>query len=334
MEKNNTTSEDSLKATLKEIEKQYGAGAVMQLGQRSNVKVDVISSGSLLLNEALGVGGYPKGRIIEIYGPESSGKTTIALHAIAECQKKGGKAAFIDAEHAIDPTYAQALGVQIDDLLLSQPSSGEEGLEIADMLIKSNAISLLVVDSVPALVPKVELDGEMSDAQMGLQARMMSKALRKIAGNLDKNECTIIFINQLRDKIGTVYGNPEVTPGGRALKFYSTIRIDVRRGDALKDGTEIIGNAVTLKIVKNKVAPPFKIAQVEIYYGQGIAKDAEIIELAVQHGIIKKLGSWYEYDGVKIGQGKDNARNYIKQHPEIAKTIEDLVLASLEKLHG
>ena len=315
----------ALKETLKSIQKQFGAGSVMRLGDRSDIKVDAVSSGSLGLDLALGIGGYPRGRIIEIYGPESSGKTTVALHAIAECQKVGGRAAFIDAEHAIDPQYSKKLGVNIDDLILSQPDSGEQALEIADMLIKSNAIDLIVVDSVAALVPQAELDGEMLDSQVGLQARLMSKALRKIAGNLNKSNCSIIFINQLREKVGIMYGNPETTPGGRALKFYSTIRIEVRRADAIKNGTELIGNNVVLKVVKNKVAAPFKSANVEIIYGEGISRTSEIIELAINFDIVKKSGSWYDYNGERIGQGKDAVKSFLRDNPVIFDTIRDQV---------
>lgn len=321
--------EESLKNTLRDIQKTFGSGSVMLLGEKSDVDQDVIPSGSLALDYALGIGGYPKGRIVEIYGPESSGKTTVALHAIAECQKLGGKAAFIDAEQAIDPSYARNLGVNIDELILSQPDSGEQALEITDMLIKSNAIDLVVVDSVAALVPQAELDGEMMDSQMGLQARLMSKGLRKIAGNLNKTNCTIIFINQLREKIGVMYGNPETTTGGRALKFYSTIRIEVRRADAIKNGSEIIGNNVNLKVVKNKVAPPFKTAQVEIMYGEGISRFSEVIDLAVNFDIIKKSGSWYSYNDSKIGQGKDAVKAYLKENIDTYNEVYDKVKEQL-----
>lgn len=321
--------DESLKNTLRDIQKAFGSGSVMLLGEKSDINQDVIPSGSLALDYALGVGGYPKGRIIEIYGPESSGKTTVALHAIAECQKMGGKAAFIDAEQAIDPAYARKLGVNIDELILSQPDSGEQALEITDMLIKSNAIDLVVVDSVAALVPQAELDGEMMDSQMGLQARLMSKGLRKIAGNLNKTNCTIIFINQLREKIGVMYGNPETTTGGRALKFYATIRIEVRRADAIKLGSDIIGNNVNLKIVKNKVAPPFKNATVEIMYGEGISRFSEVIDLAVNFDIVKKSGSWYSYNDEKIGQGKDAVKAFLKEHQDIYNDVYDKVKEKL-----
>lgn len=326
--------EQALQEALKQIEKQFGKGSVMRLGDRAEVSVDVIPSGSLALDVALGIGGYPKGRIIEIYGPESSGKTTLTLHAIAEAQKKGGRAAFIDAEHAIDPVYAKALGVNIDDLILSQPDSGEQGLEIAETLVRSGAIDLIVVDSVAALVPQVELDGEMSDSQMGLQARLMSKALRKLSGIMNKTDCTIIFINQLREKIGVMFGNPETTTGGRALKFYSSVRIEIRRSEAIKQGSEIVGNKTNIKVVKNKVAPPFKVATVDIIYGQGISKDGEVLDLAVEHDLIEKSGAWYAYNGEKIGQGRENAKAYLRSHPELletlAKTIKDKLTGSVE----
>ena len=311
----------SLEETLKEIQKMFGKGSVMKLGERHPVDVDVIPSGSLLLDEALGVGGYPKGRIIEIYGPESSGKTTLALHAIAECQKQGGRAAFIDAEHAIDPVYAKNLGVNIDELILSQPDSGEQALEIAEMLANSGAISLIIVDSVAALVPQAELDGEMGDNSVGMQARLMSKAMRKIAGVLNKKECAVIFINQLREKVGVLYGNPETTSGGRALKFYASIRIDIRRTEALKTGADIYGNTCRIKIVKNKVAPPFKQCEIDIIYGQGISKEGEILDRAVEMGIVRKAGAWYEYEGNKIAQGRDAAKEYFKANEEVTEKI-------------
>ncbi len=323
LEKNTEKNDlnEKLEETLKTIQKQFGQGSIMKLGDRPEIQIDSVSSGSLALDYALGIGGYPRGRIVEIYGPESSGKTTVALHAIAEAQKAGGRAAFIDAEHAIDPGYAKKLGVNIDELILSQPDSGEQAMEIADLLIKSNAINLIVVDSVAALVPQAELEGEMTDSQMGLQARLMSKALRKIAGNLNRTNCTIIFINQLREKVGIMFGNPETTPGGRALKFYSSIRLEVRRSEAIKQGTDIVGNVVNIKVVKNKVAPPFKTAQVEIMYGEGISKEAEILELAVNFDIIKKSGAWYDYNGERIGQGKDNVKKYLKDNPLIFQEI-------------
>ena len=320
----------ALEDAIKAIEKKYGKGSVMKLGDRAAVSVDVIPTGSLTLDLALGIGGYPKGRIIEIYGPESSGKTTLTLHAIAECQKQGGRAAFIDAEHAIDPVYAQNLGVNIDELILSQPDSGEQGLEIAETLVRSGAIDLVVVDSVAALVPQVELDGEMGDAQMGLQARLMSKALRKIAAELNKSECTIIFINQLREKIGVMFGNPETTTGGRALKFYSSVRVEIRRSEAIKSGSDIVGNKVNIKVVKNKVAPPFKSTQVDIIYGKGISRDGEVLDLAVEHDIVEKSGAWYAYKGEKIGQGRENAKNFLNTHPDIMEEITQAIVATLE----
>lgn len=320
----------SLDETLKQIIKTYGQGSVMKLGDRANVDVDIIPSGSIALDYILGVGGYPKGRVIEIFGPESSGKTTFALHAIAEIQKKGGKAAFIDAEHAIDPLYAQNLGVDIDELILSQPDCGEQALEIAEMLAKCGAIDLIVIDSVAALVPKVELDGEMGDATVGVQARLMSKALRKLTAVLNKSNCTIIFINQLREKVGIMFGNPETTTGGRALKFYSSIRLDVRRGDVIKDGDNILGNEVKLKVVKNKVAPPFKSAIVEIMYGKGINKEAEILDLAVKFEIIKKSGSWFEYNGEKIGQGKENAKRFLLENEKEKEEIKNQIIEKIK----
>ena len=316
--------EQALKDAIKQIEKQFGKGSVMKLGDRSAVDVAVIPTGSLTLDMALGIGGYPKGRIIEIYGPESSGKTTLTLHAIAEVQKQGGTAAFIDAEHAIDPVYAKNLGVDIDELILSQPDSGEQGLEIAETLVRSGAVDLVVVDSVAALVPQVELDGEMSDQQMGLQARLMSKALRKLSGVMNKTDCTIIFINQLREKIGVMFGNPETTTGGRALKFYSSVRIEIRKSDVIKNGTDIVGNKVNIKVVKNKVSPPFKTTQVDIIYGKGISRDGEVLDLAVDKDIVDKSGAWYAYKGEKIGQGRENAKRYLTEHPEV---MDEIVLA-------
>ncbi|HHX06909.1 MAG TPA: recombinase RecA [Erysipelothrix sp.] len=318
-------SDKLLDDAIKQIEKQYGKGSIMKLGDRANVDVDAISSGSLALDYALGVGGYPKGRIIEVYGPESSGKTTLALHAIAECQKAGGKAAFIDAENAIDPQYAQKLGVDIDELILSQPDSGEQGLEITEVLIRSGAIDLIVIDSVAALVPQQELDGEMSDQQVGLQARMMSKAMRKLSGVMNRSECTVIFINQLREKVGIMFGNPEVTPGGRALKFYSSIRLDVRRSESLKVGSEIIGNKVNVRVVKNKVAPPFKLASIELIYGEGFSQIGELIDLASDHDVINKAGSWYSYKDERIGQGREAVRNFLTQNPDLYKEIHQKV---------
>ena len=319
----------ALNDAIKQIEKQFGKGSVMKLGDRAAVDVAVIPTGSLTLDMALGIGGYPKGRIIEIYGPESSGKTTLTLHAIAEVQKQGGTAAFIDAEHAIDPVYAKNLGVNIDELILSQPDSGEQGLEIAETLVRSGAIDLVVVDSVAALVPQVELDGEMADQQMGLQARLMSKALRKLSGVMNKTDCTIIFINQLREKIGVMFGNPETTTGGRALKFYSSVRVEIRRSEVIKNGTEIVGNKVNIKVVKNKVAPPFKSTQVDIIYGKGISRDGEVLDLAVDKDIVDKSGAWYAYKGEKIGQGRENAKRYLVEHPDIMNEITEAIKASL-----
>lgn len=311
------TKEEALEEALKSIEKIYGKGSIMKLGDRPTVDVDSIPTGSILLDNALGIGGYPKGRIIEIFGPESSGKTTFALHAIAECQAKGGRAAFVDAEHAIDPVYAKRLGVNVDELILSQPDNGEQALEIVELLAKSNAIDIIVVDSVAALVPQAEIEGVMSDNQVGLQARLMSKAMRKLAGVLNKSLCTVIFINQLREKVGVMYGNPETTTGGRALKFYASVRIDIRRSEVIKEGTDIIGNTVALKIVKNKVAPPFKTCKVDIIYGEGISRYGEVIDLGVELGLIKKSGSWYELNGERMGQGRENAKKYLVDNKEV-----------------
>lgn len=319
----------ALDDAISQIEKKFGKGSVMRLGDRTAVDVDVIPSGSLTLDKALGIGGYPKGRIIEIYGPESSGKTTLTLHAIAQAQKQGGKAAFIDAEHAIDPVYAKNLGVDIDELILSQPDSGEQALEIAEMLVRSGVIDLIVIDSVAALVPQVELDGEMGDAAVGLQARLMSKALRKLSGVMNKTNCTVIFINQLREKIGVMYGNPETTTGGRALKFYSSVRVEIRRSEQIKQNGEIIGNKANIKVVKNKVAPPFKTTQVDIIYGKGISRDGEILDLAVEGDIVEKSGAWYAYNGEKIGQGRENAKNFLIEHSAIFEEVEEKVKAQL-----
>ncbi|MBR2809178.1 MAG: recombinase RecA [Erysipelotrichaceae bacterium] len=325
----NENKDQLLNDAIKQIEKQYGKGSIMKLGERPNVDVEVIPSGSLAIDYILGVGGFPKGRIVEIYGPESSGKTTVALHAIASCQKMGGRAAFIDAEHAIDPKYAKALGVDVDNLLLSQPDSGEQALEIAEVLIRSGAIDMIVVDSVAALVPQAELDGEMSDVNVGLQARLMSKAMRKLAGAMNQNKCMAIFINQLREKVGVMYGNPETTTGGRALKFYSSIRMEVRKSENIKEGANIIGNKVNVKVSKNKVAPPFKSTTVEIYYGQGISHLSEIVELGVTFGLIEKAGSWFSYKGEKIGQGSQSVRQYLKDNPAVD---EELTQAIREKM--
>ena len=319
----------TLDQVLADIEKQFGKGAIMKLGERGVKNIDVVSSGSLLLDQALGVGGFPKGRIIEIFGPESSGKTTISLHAIAEVQKTGGRAAFIDAEHALDPVYARKLGVDIDELLLSQPDTGEQALEIVEALVRSEAMSIIVIDSVAALVPQAEIEGEMGDSHVGLQARLMSQALRKLSGIINKTNTICIFINQLREKVGVMFGNPETTPGGRALKFYSTVRLDVRRGEQIKVGGDVLGNKTNIKVVKNKVAPPFRTAEVEIMYGEGISKVGEIIDLASNLGIIDKSGAWFSYKGEKIGQGKENVKLVLKNNPAMYKEIEDKVRKSL-----
>ncbi len=319
----------TLDQVLADIEKQFGKGAIMKLGERGVKNIDVVSSGSLLLDQALGVGGFPKGRIIEVFGPESSGKTTIALHAIAEVQKTGGRAAFIDAEHALDPVYARKLGVDIDELLLSQPDTGEQALEIVEALVRSEAMSIIVIDSVAALVPQAEIEGEMGDSHVGLQARLMSQALRKLSGVINKTNTICIFINQLREKVGVMFGNPETTPGGRALKFYSTVRLDVRRGEQIKVGGDVLGNKTNIKVVKNKVAPPFKTAEVEIMYGEGISKTGEIIDLASNIGIIDKSGAWFSYKGEKIGQGKENVKLVLKNNPAMFKEIEEKVRKNL-----
>lgn len=313
--------EEALNQALKLIEKEYGKGSVMKLGAEPE-KIEVISSGSISLDKALGVGGYPKGRIIEIYGPESSGKTTFALHAIANAQKNGGFAAFIDAEHALDPTYAHALGVDIENLVLSQPDNGEQALEIAEALIKSGSIDVLVVDSVAALVPEAELNGDMGDSHVGLHARLMSQAMRKLSGIISKTKCVAIFINQIREKVGVMFGNPETTTGGRALKFYSSVRLEIRRGEQIKDGISAIGNRTTIKVVKNKVAPPFRTCEVEIIYGQGISHLGEIVDLATEMGLIEKSGSWFSYNGEKIGQGREKVKDYLKNHEDICNEIE------------
>ena len=310
---------------LADIERQFGKGAVMCLGEDTHMKIDVVSSGCLSLDIALGVGGYPKGRIIEIYGPESSGKTTFALQAIAEVQKLGGRAAFIDAEHALDPDYARRLGVKTNELLLSQPDTGEQALEICEALVRSEAISIIVIDSVAALVPQAEIDGEMGDSHVGLQARLMSQALRKLSGTINKTNTIAIFINQLREKVGVMFGNPETTPGGRALKFYSSIRLDIRRNEQRKIGDKIVGNKTTIKVVKNKVAPPFKSATVEIMYGEGVSKEGELIDLGVEAGIVDKAGAWFSYQGEKLGQGKENVKLLLRDNPELRDEIEKRV---------
>ncbi len=315
----------TLNQVLQDIEKQFGKGSIMKLGDNEVRKIDVIPSGSIALDTALGIGGYPKGRIIEIFGPESSGKTTFALHAIAEAQKQGGRAAFIDAENSLDPQYAKKLGVNIDELLLSQPDNGEQALEICEALVRSGAISIIVIDSVAALVPQAEIEGEMGDSHVGLQARLMSQALRKLAGIINKTNTVAIFINQLREKVGVMFGNPEVTPGGRALKFYSSIRLDIRRAEQLKLGTDIIGNKTAIKVVKNKMAPPFKSCMVDIMYGEGVSREGELVDLASDANIIEKSGAWYSYKGEKIGQGKENVKELLKQNKELATEIEGLV---------
>ena len=315
----------ALDTALGQIEKQFGKGAVMRLGQNSHLNVEAISTGSISLDVALGIGGVPRGRIVEIYGPESSGKTTVALHVVAQAQKEGGIAAFIDVEHALDPVYASALGVDIDSLLVSQPDTGEQALEITEALVRSGAIDVIVLDSVAAMVPRAEIEGEMGDSHVGLQARLMSQALRKLTGVISKSNCVAIFINQLREKVGVVYGNPEVTPGGRALKFYSSVRMEVRRVEQLKVGSEVIGNRTRCKVVKNKVAPPFKSAVVDIMYGEGISREGEIIDLGCEAGIIEKTGAWYSYNGEKLGQGKENVKLLLKEKKELCSEIEEKV---------
>ncbi len=322
-------TQKALDSAISQIEKDHGKGALMKLGAGSAYPdIESISTGSLTLDTALGIGGLPKGRVVEIYGPESSGKTTMALQVIAQAQKQGGTAAFIDAEHALDPKYAENLGVNIDELLLSQPDSGEQALEIADTLVRSGAISTLVIDSVAALTPKAEIDGDMGDSHMGLQARLMSQALRKLTANIKKSNTLLIFINQIRMKIGVMFGSPETTTGGNALKFYSSVRMDIRRVGAIKQGDEIIGNETRVKVVKNKVAPPFKIAEFDIYYGQGVSKESELIDLGVKHNIVDKAGAWYSYGSERIGQGKENSRIFLKDNPDIAKDIEDKIIAA------
>ena len=321
--KDEKNKDEALEQVLADIEKQFGAGAIMKLGDNEHMNVDVTSSGSLTIDIALGVGGYPKGRIIEIFGPESSGKTTVALQAIAEVQKNGGRAAFIDAEHALDPVYAKNLGVNINELLLSQPDTGEQALEICDALVKSDAVDIVVIDSVAALVPQAEINGEMGDSHVGLQARLMSQALRKLSGTMNKTKTTAIFINQLREKVGVMFGNPETTPGGRALKFYSTIRLDVRRGEQIKLGDQIVGNKTSIKVVKNKVAPPFKTATVDIMYGEGISREGEILDIGSELAIVDKSGAWYSYNGQKIGQGKENVKVYLKENPALRDEIDE-----------
>ena len=317
--------EKVLDQVLADIEKQFGKGAVMRLGSQEHLNVEVVPSGSLSLDIALGVGGYPKGRIIEIYGPESSGKTTFALHAIAEVQRRGGRAAFIDAEHALDPVYAKNLGVNINELLLSQPDTGEQALEICEALVRSEVVNIVVIDSVAALVPQAEIEGDMGDSHVGLQARLMSQALRKLSGTINKTKTTAIFINQLREKVGVMFGNPETTTGGRALKFYASIRLDIRRGEQLKDGDKFIGNKTNIKVVKNKVAPPFKTASVDIIYGSGVSHTGEVLDIASDLGMVNKSGAWYSYKGEKIGQGRENAKNYLANNPTVLNELEFMI---------
>jgi len=318
----------ALEQALKQIEKNFGKGSIMKLGEKTDLEIATSSSGSLALDAALGVGGYPRGRIIEVYGPESSGKTTVALHAIAEVQANGGQAAFIDAEHALDPIYAQKLGVNIDELLLSQPDTGEQALEIAEALVRSGAIDIIVIDSVAALVPKAEIEGDMGDSHVGLQARLMSQALRKLSGAINKSKTIAIFINQIREKIGVMFGNPETTPGGRALKFYSSVRLEVRRAEAIKQGNDIVGNRTKIKLVKNKVAPPFRTAEVDIMYGEGISKEGETVDLGVELDIVQKSGSWYAYGDERLGQGRENAKQYLKENPAVLEDISNKIRSS------
>ncbi len=330
MEKN-LTKEDALSQALLQIEKQYGKGSIMKLGDTTNQKIDVIPTGCLTLDLALGIGGVPRGRVVEIYGPESSGKTTVSLHIIAEAQKMGGTAAFIDAEHALDPSYAEKLGVVLKDLYVAQPDNGEQALNICDMLVRSGGVDVVVVDSVAALTPKAEIDGEMGDNHVGLQARMMSQALRKLTGAINKSNTIVVFINQLRDKIGVIYGSPETTAGGKALKFYASVRLDVRKGEAIKEGANVIGNKTKIKVVKNKLAPPFKVAEFDIIYGKGISKSGCVVDLATQFGIIKKSGSWFAYNDEKIGQGKENTKAYLENHPELYAEIEKQIIDEVKK---
>ncbi|MCK6257082.1 recombinase RecA [Fictibacillus sp. KIGAM418] len=311
----------ALEMALRQIEKQFGKGSIMKLGEQAEQRVSTISSGSLALDIALGVGGYPRGRIIEVYGPESSGKTTVALHAIAEVQRNGGQAAFIDAEHALDPVYAQKLGVNIDELLLSQPDTGEQALEIAEALVRSGAVDILIIDSVAALVPKAEIEGEMGDSHVGLQARLMSQALRKLSGAISKSKTIAVFINQIREKVGVMFGNPETTPGGRALKFYSSVRLEVRRAETLKQGTDMVGNKTRIKVVKNKVAPPFKTAEVDIMYGEGISREGEILDIGSDIDVVQKSGAWYSFEGDRLGQGRENSKQFLKENKEVAEEI-------------
>jgi len=332
VEKNTVERSDrdkNLEMAMSQIERQFGKGAVMKLGEDAINRVEVIPTGALSLDLALGIGGLPRGRVVEVYGPEGSGKTTVALHVIAEAQRNGGVAAFIDAEHALDPAYAKAIGVDIDELLISQPDTGEQALEIADMLIRSGALDVIAIDSVAALVPRAELEGDMGDTHVGLQARLMSQALRKLAGTINRSRTTAIFINQLREKIGVMFGSPETTPGGRALKFYASVRLDVRRIEAIKSGTDNVGNRVRAKVVKNKVAPPFRLAEFDIMFGEGISREGSLLDVAVEHGIVRKAGAWYTFDGDQLGQGRENAKQFIRENPEIAVQLQDRVLRAV-----
>lgn len=324
-----TDRDKALEMALGQIERQFGKGAIMKMGEAADRKVDVISTGALSLDLALGIGGVPRGRIVEIYGPESSGKTSLALHIVAEAQRNGGIAAFIDAEHALDPGYAKAIGVDVDELLISQPDTGEQALEIADMLIRSGALDVLVIDSVAALVPRAEIEGEMGDTHVGLQARLMSQALRKLAGNLNKSRTTAVFINQLREKIGVMFGSPETTPGGRALKFYSSVRLDIRRIETLKDGTEGIGNRVRVKVAKNKMAPPFRLAEFDIMFGHGISREGSLLDIAVDEGVVRKSGAWFTFDDDQLGQGRENAKKFLRENPEIAMQLQAKVFEAV-----
>jgi recombination protein RecA len=322
----------ALEAALAQIDRAFGKGSAMKLGSREKIEIDTISTGSLGLDIALGVGGLPRGRVVEIYGPESSGKTTLALHAIAEAQKVGGTAAFVDAEHALDPSYAKKLGVDVDELIVSQPDTGEQALEIVDTLVRSNAVDVLVIDSVAALVPRAEIEGEMGDSHVGLQARLMSQALRKLTGSISRSRCLVIFINQVRMKIGVMYGNPETTTGGNALKFYASVRLDIRRTGQIKDRDDIIGNSTRVKVVKNKVAPPFKQVEFDIMYGQGVSKVGEILDLGVKAGLVEKSGAWFSYDSVRIGQGRENAKEYLRENPDVAQRIENAIRGKTEEV--
>jgi recombination protein RecA len=325
----NVERDKALDMAVSQIERQFGKGAIMKMGEAANRKVDVIPTGALSLDLALGIGGVPRGRIVELYGPESSGKTSLALHIVAEAQRNGGIAAFIDAEHALDPIYAKAIGVDVDELLISQPDTGEQALEIADMLIRSGALDVLVIDSVAALVPRAEIEGEMGDSHVGLQARLMSQALRKLAGTLNKSRTTAVFINQLREKIGVMFGSPEVTPGGRALKFYSSVRLDIRRIESIKDGTESVGNRVRVKVAKNKMAPPFRLAEFDIMFGEGISREGSLLDIAVDVGVVKKSGAWYTYDDDQLGQGRENSKRFLRENPELAMQLQAKVYESV-----